>query len=159
MEVTPWPRDPLKKKKEDLQCVCFYLSVNFYIKHKTHLNRSKFLSLKTRVETIVINTIEASLIVTPQLFLMSHLVFPNTEEGSKSLLTAVLKLFLEAGPPEPPEPSAAAADLALGWGDCLAKSFASENTSCLCSLEKTLGVSAQIIFKGQITYGCRKGNP
>lgn len=111
------------------------------------------------MENIVTDTVETSLLVTSQLFLMSHLVFPNTEEGSKSLLTAVLKLFLEAGPPEPPEPSAAAADLALGWGDCLAKSFASKNTSCLCPLGKTLGVSVQIILKGQITYGCRKGNP
>lgn len=90
---------------------------------------------------------------------MSHLVFPNTEEGFKSLPTAVLKLFLEARPPEPPESSASAADLALGWGDCRAESFASKNTSCLSPLEETLGVSVQITLKGQITYGCRKGNP
>lgn len=64
------------------------------------------------------------------------------------------KLLLEAR-----SPSTAAADVALGWGECGEKSFALKNTSCLFPLEKTLGVLVQIILKGQITYGCRKGNP
>ena len=70
------------------------------------------------------------------------------------LPAAVLQLLLEAL-----SPSVAAADLALGWGESGEKSFASKNTSCLFPLEETLGVLVQIILKGRITYGCRKGNP